>query len=167
LSGAPIRVRFLPAPRADRGRLVAGGDRGEHVHAGSFLRRREIVLDSALEDQPRELARIFLHELFHFAWLRAGNARRRSYEHLLASELAAGVQGELGWSAQRSKNRLTPADRRRRTRRWREYACESFCDSAAWLYSGLPRHDEFTLAGRFRNRRRRWLLAAFEREIPV
>ena len=23
-----------------------------------------------------------------------------------------------------------------RTRHWREYCCESFCDTAAWLYSG-------------------------------
>jgi hypothetical protein len=39
---------------------------------------------------------------------------------------------------------------------WREYCCESFCDTAAWLYSGVQVHSEFTLAGRYRHRRRVW-----------
>ena len=46
-------------------------------------------------------------------------------------------------------------------RRWREYLCESFCDTAAWLYSGLPSHEEFTLAPRFRRPRARWFADRF------
>jgi hypothetical protein len=45
---------------------------------------------------------------------------------------------------------------------WRRYACESFCDSAAWLFAGLRDHDEFTLALRFRRQRARW----FHRHLP-
>ncbi|MCX6638497.1 MAG: hypothetical protein NT090_25870, partial [Acidobacteria bacterium] len=61
--GAPIEVRFLDDPRAWRGRLLAGDERGRPVHAGTFVRRRLIVLDRALLDSPRELARILAHEL--------------------------------------------------------------------------------------------------------
>jgi hypothetical protein len=160
LSGRPIRVRFLADLRADRGILRSGGSRGEEVHAGSFLRQREIVLDAALLPDSGELARIFVHELFHFVWLRAGNSMRRSWESLLEEESRRGARGELGWSAGLRKARITPADRNLRTRRWREYACESFCDTAAWLFSGLRSHDEFTLAPRFRAGRRAWLRGA-------
>jgi len=126
------------------------------VHAGSLLRERRILLETTLAGDPANFARIFVHELFHFAWLRLGNPRRRSYELLLAEEFAAGAKGELGWSAEWRKAALAPSDRRLRTRRWREYACESFCDSAAWLYSGARRHPEFTLPARFRAGRRTW-----------
>jgi hypothetical protein len=160
LAGKPIRVRFLPGLRVHRGRLVCGGTRGEEVHAGSFLRKREIVLSAELAAQPRELARILLHELFHFVWLRAGNGLRRAYAELLKGEIERRARGELGWSAERSKRRLRPGDIRGRTRRWRHYVCESFCDSAAWLYSDLRRHEEFTLASGFRERRQRWFGAA-------
>jgi hypothetical protein len=57
---------------------------------------------------------------------------------------------------------------RYRTRRWREYCCESFCDTAAWMYSGVRSHPEFTLAPRFRARRRLWFENAIgNRELPV
>ncbi len=159
LDGRRIRVRFAPDLRACRGRLLSGGTRGEEVHAGSFLRRREIVLNSELLEQPSELGRIFLHELFHFAWPRAGNAARRSWQDLLAAEISRHARGELGWSAEDRKLRLTRADCVDGTRQWREYACESFCDSAAWLLGGVGQHDEFTLAARYRDARRRWFLA--------
>jgi hypothetical protein len=126
-----------------------------------------IVLDASLLSEAGELARIFVHELFHFVWLRAGNPLRLSYEFLLADEMRAGARGELGWSAECRKRRLTPGDARRRTRRWREYACESFCDSAAWLFAGLRRHDEFTLAARYCGARRRWLRRALKPEISI
>jgi hypothetical protein len=55
-----------------------------------------------------------------------------------------------------------------RTRRWREYCCESFCDTAAWLYSGMRRHPEFALAAQFSAPRRAWFGKAIgERELPV
>ena len=96
--------------------------------------------------RPREFPRIFVHELFHFVWLRAGNPRRWSFERVVRGEFRSGARGELGWSAEWRKAALRAGDVRRRSRRWREYCCESFCDTAAWLYSGVIRHPEFTLA---------------------
>ena len=141
---------------------------GREVHAGSFLRQRRIVLDAALKTQPRELARILTHELFHFAWLRLGNAKRWSYEDLLRRELRNHVKGELGWSAERAKTALARGESVRRTRRWREYVCESFCDSGAWLFAGSRRHDEFTLPSDARRVRLGWFEEArLTRQISV
>ncbi len=131
-------------------------DRHGPVHAGSFLRQRRIVFDCS----GSEFTRILVHELFHFVWLRAGNRLRRSYEELLESEFGAGARGELGWSAEWRKRKLRPRDRELRPRRWREYCCESFCDAAAWLYSGVSRHGEFTLRPRFRRARAAWFARA-------
>jgi hypothetical protein len=142
LAGAPIRIGRVPGLR---GRYGAS-------HAGTLLRDRRILFDCV----PAEFPRIFVHEVFHFVWMRAGNSARISFEQLLASEIEGGVRGELGWSAELRKGKLTVADRRTRTRRWREYCCESFCDTAAWLYSGVEQHDEFTLAKRCRKTRSQW-----------
>lgn len=139
LHGEPVTVRFRPTMGP--------------VHAGSDLRRRIMWLEADLLRHPTELRRIFIHEAYHFVWARLGNQRRWSFEASIAAELDAHARGELGWSAEGLKLRLTKADRQRRTRRWREYICESFCDTAAWKYAGLSRHDEWTLADRFRRRR--------------
>jgi len=151
-----LKVRFLPSPRAHRGRLLSGEGPGAAVHAGSFLRKREIVLDSVLLGSPGELVRILAHEVFHFVWMRLGNRARRSYESLLQDEVRRGARGELGWSSERRKLALRGLDRNERTRQWREYVCESFCDTAAWLFAGLRRHAEYTLAPSYRRRRRAW-----------
>jgi hypothetical protein len=148
-------ARRLPALRGEAVDLHDSPglrDRRGPVHAGSFLRQRRILFDCTAAEFPR----IFVHEVFHFVWLRFGNARRRSWEAVLARELEAGARGELGWSAEWRKAALQPADCRKRSRRWREYCCEAFCDSAAWMYSGVRGHAEFTLADRFRERRRMW-----------
>jgi hypothetical protein len=142
LAGEPIRMLRVNGLRDRRGA----------VHAGSFLRQRRIAFNCSAD----EFARVLVHELFHFVWLRLGNPRRQSYEALLRRELAEGAGGELGWSADCRKRELRAADIRLRTRLWREYCCESFCDSAAWLYSGVGRHEEFTLTGRFRRLRGEW-----------
>jgi hypothetical protein len=126
------------------------------VHAATFLRQRRIVLDSALASNRPELERILAHEIFHFVWMRLGNTRRRSYKALLASELKRRVKGELGWSAESRKEKLGRRDRLDHTRRWREYCCESFCDTGAWMLAGRGRHPEFTLPVRERTRRRGW-----------
>jgi hypothetical protein len=81
---------------------------------------------------------------------------RRDFETLLAAECAAGARGELGWSAEWRKRELAEQAVRERSRRWREYCCESFCDTAAWLYAGVADHAEFTLAPRFRRSRQAW-----------
>ena len=149
LSGVLPRIEAVPGLRDRRG----------PVHGGAFLRQRRLAFDCTLAEFPR----IFVHELFHFAWLRAGNRVRRSFEELLRRETAARARGELGWSAEWRKRALTPHDVGRRTRRWREYCSESFCDTAAWMYSGSPNHAEFTLGRRFRLRRRAWFLVTIEK----
>lgn len=146
LTGAPIRIERLPGLRDRRGA----------VHAGAFLRERRIAFDCTRAEFPR----IFVHELFHFVWLRAGNPRRHLWEKLLRSELAVPAPGELGWSAEWRKQALRSAGIAGRTRRWREYCCESFCDTAAWIYSGTRRHEEFTLSPRLRASRRQWFANA-------
>jgi len=153
LAGRPIRIHRHPGLR----------DRHGAVHAGSFLRERRIAFDC----RPSEFPRIFVHEIFHFVWLRLGNPRRRSFEALLVSEHVARARGELGWSAEWRKRALGHPDVGRRTRRWREYCCESFCDSAAWLFSGRKQHAEFTLAARYRLRRRQWFAEMAPPRFPI
>jgi hypothetical protein len=145
-SGRPVRVQFRPDLTVRGGKLLSRGKVGNPVHAGSELRAREMVLDSDLLANPLELERIFVHEIHHFVWVRLGNARRRRYEDLLACEIHGGARGELGWSAESLKRELSEEDVLRRSRRWREYVCESFCDAAAWMYSRARRHDEWTLS---------------------
>jgi hypothetical protein len=142
LNGGPIYLARAPDLR----------DRSGPVHGGAFLRQRRILFDCTRAEFPR----IFVHELFHFVWVRGGNPMRRSFEILLAGEIGRRARGELGWAAESRKLRLTPADVPARTRRWREYCCESFCDTGAWLYSGLPGHPEFTLGSSWQSRRRDW-----------
>ncbi len=146
LSGRRIRIEVS--------RQLSDGLR--EVHAGSFVRERRIAFDHDLLYKRREFARIFVHELFHFVWVRLGNPDRRSYERMVLNEIEQRARGELGWSAEWRKQALSRRHWKMRHRRWREYVCESFCDSAAWMFAGLARHPEFTLAGRYRERRRRW-----------
>jgi hypothetical protein len=161
-----VRVRFLPALTADRRHLYSNRAYGQPVFAGSFIRKREIILDRELERQPRELARILVHELFHFAWVRLGNPARRSYEAIVRREWKQRARGELGWSAELRKNALSQSLRPHPL--WRDYLCESFCDTAAWLYSGVRRHPEYTLAARHRDRRAEWFRAVFQGgKIPI
>jgi hypothetical protein len=149
LAGNPVRVHVVRGLEDRRGA----------VHAGSFLRERRIALDCTHAEFPR----IFVHEVAHFIWLRLGNASRFHYEDLVRSEIAVRARGELGWSAEWRKNALGTGDVAGRTRRWREYCCESFCDTAAWIYSGVARHEEFTLGVRWRRGRRAWFAGVLER----
>ncbi len=127
-------------------------DRRGPVHAGSFLRERRIAFDCGRAEFPR----ILVHEVAHFIWLRLGNKVRHGFEEVLRGELGRGIRGELGWSAEWRKAALGTADIEGRSRRWREYCCESFCDTSAWRYSGIERHAEFTLGLRQRRARREW-----------
>jgi hypothetical protein len=153
LCGEAIRIHDVPGLRDRRG----------PVHAGSFLRERRIAFDCT----PGEFPRIFVHELFHFVWLRLGNPRRHAWEAVLRRELREGARGEWGWSAEWRKRELRPSDVRARSRRWREYACESFCDTAARLYSGVRRHSEYTLEGRFGAARRAWFEKLSVSPLPL
>ena len=155
LEGRPIAVRTV-----DR---IPGHPGGGEAWAASSIRGRRILLHRSLENDPDEFCRILIHELFHFVWVRLGNPRRIAWEGVLAAELGGGrSSGELGYSAEWRKQLLGSADQRERTRVWRVYAAESFCDTAAWIYGEVAdRHPEITLRARDRNRRRRW----FEQQI--
>ena len=148
ISGAPVRIQSAHALGSRRGA----------AHAGTFVRERRMAFDCSRAEFPR----IFVHELFHFVWARLGNPARHSYECLVKAEWQARARGELGWSAEWRKRALAAGDVQHRSRRWREYCCESFCDTAAWLYSGARRHHEFTLAGGRRARRRAWFAQRIE-----
>jgi hypothetical protein len=144
LSGLPIRVELKRSL-------------GPH-HAATSIPRRLILLDRGVLATPGDFERILIHEVFHFAWVRLSNAARRDWEALLASERGP---GELGWSAEWRKLKLKPSDPLERSSRWKRYARESFCDSAAWLFSGLKRHGEFTLGSESRRTRKAWFQKNF------
>ncbi len=151
VTGRPVRVEF------ERALLDTTG---AAAHAATFLSERRMVFEEALMADADDFARVFTHELFHFAWLRLGNGKRRAYERVVGQEIRERVRGELGWSAEWRKKGLTERDRAARTRRWREYCCESFCDTAAWRYAGVKRHKEFTLLAAARVKRAGWFADA-------
>lgn len=169
LEGRTIHIRFLPSLTVGSGKLYSNRQCGQPVYAGSYIRKREVVLDRELQRHSNEFARILTHELFHFVWVRLSNRARRSYENLLRREWKQRARGELGWSAESRKRafflRLPSSSG---TPKWREYICESFCDTAAWLYSGVHRHTEYTLSGRHRRLRAAWFRETFrDRGIPI
>ena len=153
LSGRPIRVEMR--------RTL-----GSHSAATS-IPRRLILLDAEVLAHRGEFERILVHELFHFAWVRLSNEKRWSWEQVLRQEFTSRTPGELGWSAEWRKAKLDRSDARRRTPRWRRYACESFCDTAAWLYAGLRAHDEFTLPKSARRPRRSWFREYFRHAARI
>lgn len=125
--------------------------------AATSIPKRVVFLDREVLRERGEFERILVHELFHFVWVRLSNETRRQWSDLLAAEFGKRAKGELGWSAELRKERLSARDARFRTAVWQGYIRESFCDSAAWLYSGLTRHEEFSLAPRWSGRRAAWL----------
>lgn len=142
---------LIPAGRAVSIRWSAGlRDGARDAVAGADIRRREIHLHPSLERRAAEYRRILTHELFHFAWVRLGNPKRAAWKELLRAELAARALGELGWSSEWRKQEL-PA-------RFDEYACEAFCDTAAWVFAGGT-SDEYTLAAKWREKRKTWMLS--------
>jgi len=151
LEGRRIRIEFRPEIHTPQ---------GQPVHAASDIRRRRIYLERALRAVRAELARVLVHELFHFVWVRLGNPVRWSWEALLQDEWRARAMGELGFSAEWCKQSLKDPDVAGRSRRWREYACESFCDSAAWFYSPSS-SPEHRLAQRWRRGRAEWFRNSF------
>ena len=144
LSGLPLRVELRRSL-------------GPHL-AASCIPRRLILLDAEVLALRGDFERILMHEIFHFAWVRLPNATRLGWERLLAGELEHDIPGELGWSAEWRKSKLRGSDRRQRSPAWRRYACESFCDTAAWLFADVPTHEEFTLRHRACQARRTWFL---------
>ena len=127
--------------------------------AASSIPSRLILLDASVLAQRGEFERILIHELFHFVWVRLSNEKRKDWEMVLAREARLRIRGELGWSAEWRKAKLQAAGVQGRSPAWRKYACESFCDTAAWVYAGLRQHDEFTLRATARRLRKTWFIA--------
>jgi hypothetical protein len=152
----------LPHLTAHRGKLLSGSAKhGVPVHAATFIRRRRIVLETQLLPKPLALRLIVVHELFHFVWVRLSNRARSEFAALLQAEQVAAARGELGESSAAKKAALVQSRHKSGTLLWRDYVCESFCDTAAWLYSGIEQSEDFTLARRWRERRRVWFAPAF------
>ena len=146
--------------QAPEGQAVGPQDR---LHAASFIPERYLVLNRRLFRQRVELGRILYHELCHFLWPRLGNPLRKQYEELVREEFRGGVRGELGYSSEWRKAKLRAGGARipiPRQGLWREYICESFCDTAAYVLLGQERnagHSEYTLGRGARERRTKWM----------
>jgi hypothetical protein len=148
---------MLPSLSGLQIRVEIRNSLGPHWAATS-IPKRLILLDREVLSKKGDFERILVHEIFHFAWVRLSNASRRDWEKLLASEK---TPGELGWSAEWRKLKLNSSDARVRSPKWRRYARESFCDSAAFLYTDLKAHDEFTLPAASRRARKLWFQRNF------
>jgi hypothetical protein len=161
--GSDLSVSINPQLTAYRGKLLSGfPDLGTAIHAAAFIRQRRIVLESTLLRRPDMLRLILIHEVFHFVWVRLDNASRRQFAALLKKEIKAGARGELGESAAVRKAALRfQGDLHPRSKGWSEYVCESFCDTAAWFYSGSTDAAEFKLARKWTTLRRKWFLSKF------
>ena len=83
LKGRPIHVSYRPMLTAYKGKLLSKSHKGNAVYAGSFLRKRRIILEEQMLKTPRVLERIFVHEVFHFVWSKAPKALRESYAQLV------------------------------------------------------------------------------------
>jgi hypothetical protein len=151
-------LQFLPDLTAHRGTLLSCAvARGRPVHAASFLNTRRIVIEKQLICKPPDLRLVLAHEIFHFVWRRLGNVNRRNYCSVLVEEYAKRARFELGESAAVAKERLTDSDCALHSPAWRDYVCESFCDTGAWFWAGIGSHRYFQLARRWRARRAAWL----------
>jgi hypothetical protein len=151
LTGRRISISVKDKLTAHRGELLSGSNKGQPVHAASFIRKRRIVLERELLARVQKLRLIVVHEIFHFVWARLGNPARRSFAGTLEQERSRHASGGLGESSELRKS--IPC--------WKDYVCESFCDTAAWMYAGVRKHPDFTLALRWRNQRRAWFESYF------
>jgi hypothetical protein len=145
-----VEVRYRPNLRDTAGHAA---------HAATFIRDRVIVLDLDLKHDQRERERILLHELFHFVWVRLGNPRRRGWEVLLRAEWESRARGEAGWSSEWRKRLLSSRDVAGRSRGWREYCCESFCDTGA--FAAGANDGEVTLNRKRLAARVAWFVSVF------
>ena len=155
--GRPVAIRY---------RRDLRDTAGNPAHAATSIPGRLIVLDPELKREPREHHRILMHELFHFAWVKLGNPARWAWEAHLASEWKSRVRGEAGWSAEWRKQKLSAHDVSQRSWRWREYCCESFCDTGAWIKCRVD--TENTLRPPARRARIAWFEGYFgDRLFPI
>lgn len=161
MTGNPIAVSTHPVLAAHRGRLLLQESvRGQAVYAAAFLRERKIILEAGLLSNAQCFQLILIHELFHFVWLRVANTARAEFNDLLLKEWSKRARGELGESSALKKERLREAVVTNGSRHWRDYVCESFCDTAAWLYGGTGDSALFTLGKGWMERRQAWFQSA-------
>jgi hypothetical protein len=154
---SPVQLAFLPDLTVRRGELLSGAATGTPVYAAAFLRQRRIVLEAGLLSDPAVLRFIFVHELFHFVWMRLGNPIRVEYSGLITHEIKRRVRGELGESSAVKKAALGKAPQHSLPAAvWREYVCESFCDSAGSLFAGPPVHEGPRLGKTWTAIRKEW-----------
>lgn len=157
MQGSPIVLEFQPNLRASRGKLLSGSPhRGHAVHAASFLPERRIVLERRLLAEADELRIILTHELFHFVWRRLGNRVRAEFDSLMQTECGNRARGAVGESSSVARKALTAEDLPARSARWKNFVCESFCDTAAWLHAGVSESEHFRLAKRWKDLRAQW-----------
>ena len=162
MAGEPIAVSTRAKLLAAHRKLLAhSATRGTPLYAATFLRQRKIVLEAGLFEEPCLARLILTHELFHFVWVRLANAARHQFSHVIADEIRSRARGEIGESAGVRKELTMAAACRLQGRMWRDYVCESFCDTAAWLYAGVEDHQSFQLANRWRRGRATWFRHAF------
>lgn len=167
---SPVQLAFLPGLAVSGGKLLSGGDVGTPVYAAAFLRQRRIILEASLLSDAALLRFIFVHELFHFVWMRLGNSARAEYSRLIAREFMSRARGELGESSAVKRAALGNATQGLlQSAAWREYVCESFCDSAGFLFTGASVHDDPKLGKTWTAIRRRWFdeKLAGERRWPI
>ncbi len=127
------------------------------MHAASYIRERSIVLESCLLKNRSLFRFILVHELFHFVWVRLNNAKRAEFGQILSRERKSKAKGELGESSEaRKAQRPEPG-----SALWKDYACESFCDTAAFFYSGVNRCSTTALSDPWLSRRKRWFDLTF------
>ncbi|MBV9676877.1 MAG: hypothetical protein JO185_11120 [Acidobacteriaceae bacterium] len=157
--GNPIYFDLRRSLTAHRGKLLFGAGTGTPVHAAAFIRQRTVVLETGLLSEAERLRLVLIHEVFHFVWVRLNNCQRRDFADLLIDEMRGRARGEMGESSGLKKQLVQDrASLGLSSRLWRDYVCESFCDSAAALYSGVAANEHFTLAERWAKRRYQWLL---------
>ncbi len=154
--GEQISLEIQARLSAYRGRLFSCTDRGTPVYAASFIRCRSIVVESALLRKPRLLRAILVHELAHFVWTRLGNLAREEFSALLREERLRGARGELGESAAVYKAALSESAVIKNSKQWRDYVCESFCDTTSAFFGSRALYLGPRLAQRFVQRRQKW-----------
>ncbi len=154
---APIELETSPELTVRLGLLLVSEAKGTPVHAATFLRDRRIVIETKLLSDCSALRFVLVHELLHFGWLRLGNTLRSQFASLLHREVQSRAAGELGDSSSIAKERwkVRPAS----PHLWKNYVCESFCDTGASLYSAAPR--EAQLAPRWMQRREHWFAQSY------
>ena len=160
MNGSDISISIQAHLVAHRGKLLSGDvSRGTPVYAASFIRQRRIVLEESLLGHEQAWHFILAHELFHFVWVRLSNLQREQYGALLHHERQRRARGELGESSEVQQTLLSIGIEFHP--KWcRDYVCESFCDTAAWIYTGF-RHGSSRLRPRWRERRRNWFTSVF------